>query len=128
LDSHSYTGESVRDLTAVEQHNACYLPEPRDGRGPLLGLFPGVTGRLVPAVIHDFFILQVRVCGDLTAVEQHNACYLPEPRDSGDLCLVRYRGRPGRLVPAVIHDFFILQVRVCGDLTAVEQHKCLLLA
>jgi hypothetical protein len=28
-----------------------------------------------------FFILQVRVCGDLTAVEQHNACYLPEPRD-----------------------------------------------
>jgi hypothetical protein len=35
----------------------------------------------VPAVIHDFFVLQLRVCGDLTAVEQHNACYLPEPRD-----------------------------------------------
>jgi hypothetical protein len=35
---------------------------------------------MVTAVIHDFF-LQVRVCGDLTAVEQHNACYLPKPRD-----------------------------------------------
>jgi hypothetical protein len=35
----------------------------------------------VPAVIHDFFILQLKVCGDLTAVEQHNACNLPELQD-----------------------------------------------
>jgi hypothetical protein len=34
------------DLTAVEQHNACYLPEPPDGRGPLLGPILGVAGVL----------------------------------------------------------------------------------
>ncbi len=34
----------------------------------------------MPAVIHAFFILQVRVCENLTSVDQHNACYLPEPR------------------------------------------------
>jgi hypothetical protein len=41
----------------------------------------GWQGCLVPAVIHDYFILRVRLFGDLTAVEQHSACYLPEPRD-----------------------------------------------
>jgi hypothetical protein len=53
-----------------------------------------------------FFILQVRVCGDLTAVEQRNACYLPEPRDRRGLLLGPIPGAAGRLVPAVIHDFF----------------------
>jgi hypothetical protein len=66
----------------VEQHNSCYLPDPRDGWGLLLGPSPGAAGAfIVPAVIHDFFILRVRLCGDLTTVEQHSACYLPEPRD-----------------------------------------------
>jgi hypothetical protein len=33
------------------------------------------------------FILQVRVCGDLTAAEQYSACYLPEQGTGGDCCL-----------------------------------------
>jgi hypothetical protein len=53
--------------------------------------------RLVLAVIHDFFIIQVRVCGDLTAVEQHNACYLPEPRDGRGPLLGRIPGVTGAL-------------------------------
>jgi hypothetical protein len=64
----------------------------RMGGGLLLGPIPGCWVRLVPAVIHDFFILQLRVCEDLTAVEQHNACYLPEPRDGRGPLLCRIPG------------------------------------
>jgi hypothetical protein len=51
----------------------------------------------VSAVIHDFFTIQVRVCGDLTAVEQHNACYLPEPRDGWEPLLGPVLGVAGVL-------------------------------
>jgi hypothetical protein len=49
------------DLTAVEQHNACYLPEPRDGRGPLLGPIPGVTGAFIASGHSCWGILQVQL-------------------------------------------------------------------
>ncbi len=108
----------------MEQHNSCYLPELQDGWGPLLGPIPGVAGRLVPAVIHDFFYSageSVRGPDSSGAAPMPATCL--NPRTGGDLCSVRSQGWQGRLVPAVFHDFFILRVRLCGDLTAVEQHS-----
>ncbi len=115
------TGESVGGPDSSGAAHACYSTCLSLGTGGDHCFVRSQVwqGRLVPAVIHDFFILQVRVCGDLTAVEQHNACYLPEPRDrQGPLLGLGWRER---LVPAVIPDFFYS--RVCGDLTAVDQHN-----
>ncbi len=75
-----------------------------------------------------FFILQVKVCGNLTAVEQHNACYLPEPRDGRVQLLSPILVVAGRLVLAVNHDFFHSTGESVWGLDSSGAAQCLLLA
>lgn len=51
----------------VQQKSACYLPNPRDGRGPLLGRLPGVRGAYVAAGHSCWGILQGPISGKLMA-------------------------------------------------------------
>ena len=55
VSSRLVTGSSV----VMEQCSACYLPNPWDGRGPLLGVLPGVKGAFVAAGHSCWGILQV---------------------------------------------------------------------
>jgi glycine/D-amino acid oxidase-like deaminating enzyme len=52
---------SERLAASPEQESACYLPNPGDGRGPLLGGVPGVRGAYVAAGHSCWGILQVLV-------------------------------------------------------------------